>query len=154
MHGFVLKFMGFVFQPSLFAFTYWSRKGDACEVSKRDTWINCNSCFILTFGIYIHESCEFVQFRLNSTDFFVLRLVSVAGRLTSVKGKPGEGSGGGVLDSLFCFLTLVWIRKQSGKLVFETGNGLGICAGVFFLLFDHEKQEVLFCFLTDLVEGN
>ena len=94
-HGFVLKFMGFVF-----AFTYWLHRGDACKVSKRDTWINCNSCFILTFGIYIHESCQFVQFRLNGTDFFVLRLVSVAGWLTSVEGRPGEGSGGGVLDSV------------------------------------------------------
>ena len=66
---FVLIVECFAFLTSLFAVAKGSRRTGAAKVSKRDTWVKCNSCFTFAFRKYIHESCQFVKFMLDIAQF-------------------------------------------------------------------------------------
>ena len=77
---FVLVFICFAFENLLFIFAQGLRRVGAVVVSERDVWISCKCCFLFVLRKYIHESCEFIQFRLNSAQFFFFFWLLLAGR--------------------------------------------------------------------------
>ena len=63
-----------------------------------------------------------------------------------------SGSAGSMLDPLFGLFSFVLVRKHGGQHLVRVRKGLCICANVFYLLTDHESEEVLFSSGTDLVK--
>ena len=68
--SFVLIFICFAFEKSLFIFAKVSHRAGAVVVSERDVRISFNSCFIFVLRKYIHESTEFVLIVLIVLFFF------------------------------------------------------------------------------------
>ena len=57
-----------------------------------------------------------------------------------------------MLDPPFGLFSFVLVRKHGCRRLFKVRNGIVICASVYFLLTDHESEQVLFSSGTDLVK--